>query len=170
MSILAWSFFVLFDEDFPTLCPQIEHIRDECLWTKPLTKRWKDKGLEGARPYIFLPPSDPEELTPLVLLQSDFPIDHAVSEIHNFVKVLPEGVTLDAFMRGQPPPLDGTVGNLAEVQNQFSTLAHWLGITPSIEERKLVCRHCRKGMTKEYLVWHMNAKCVAPIPYSLLSW
>jgi len=123
-----------------------------------------DKGLEEESSVeFFLLPSDPEELTAWVLLSSDFPIDHAISEIHNFVKVLPQGMTVGAFVLTQPPPLGGTVGNLAEIPNRFSTLAHLLGFDPPIEERWFVCEHCGNGVTKEYLVWHMNAKSVAPI-------
>ena len=114
----------------------------------------------------FFLPSDPEELTAWVLSYSDFPVDHAISEIHNFVKVLPQGATVSAFMRTQPPPLGGAVGNLAEIPNRFSTLAHLLGFNPPIEEKLFVCEHCGNGVTKEYLVWHMNVKCVA----FLLSW
>ena len=114
---------------------------------------------------FFLPPSNPEELIPRVLFSSDFPIDHAVSEIHNFVKVLPEGVTLDVFMRSQPPLLGGTVGNLAEVPHCYSILAHLLGFAPPLEKRRFVCEHCESDMTKEYLVWHMNAKYVVPTLY-----
>jgi len=64
-------------------------------------------------------------------------------------------------MRDQPPPLGGTVGDLAEVQSRFSLLAQVLGLAPPLEERRFVCEHCGVNMTKEYLVWHMNEKCVA---------
>lgn len=65
-------------------------------------------------------------------------------------------------MRNQPPPLGGTVGNLAEVRNPFSTLVQLLGFAPPLEEKRFVCEHCGNGMTKGYLVWHMNAKYVIP--------
>ena len=62
-------------------------------------------------------------------------------------------------MRRQPPPLGGSVGNLSEVRNPVSTM---LGYAPRLEERRFVCDHCGDHMTKDYLVWHMNTKCVAP--------
>ena len=65
-------------------------------------------------------------------------------------------------MRGQPPPLGGSVGNLATVRNPFSTLVQMLGFAPPLEERRFVCDHCGSSMVKDCLVWHMNTKYVAP--------
>ena len=71
-------------------------------------------------------------------------------------------MTFDAFMRTQPPPLGGTVGNLAYVRNRFPTLALAFGLDPPLEEKWFVCEHCGNSMKKEYLVWHINAKYVTP--------
>jgi len=65
-------------------------------------------------------------------------------------------------MRSQPPPLGGSVGNLANIQNPLATLVQVLGIAPPLEERRFMCSHCGSSMTDDYLVWHMNAKYVAP--------
>ena len=65
-------------------------------------------------------------------------------------------------MHSQPPLLGGSVGNLAEVRNPFSIFVQMLGFAPPLEERRFVCDHCGCDMTKDYLVWHMNAKCVTP--------
>ena len=140
VSILSWAFFVSVSEEFT--CLQVLHIRNERTWARSSeAERWRDEGLEDPSSHI----------------------DHAVSEIHNFVKVLPEGMMLNTFMRSQPPLLGGTVGDLSEVRNRFSTLALILGFAPPLEGRRFVCEHCGKSMTKEYLVWHMNAKYVASI-------
>jgi hypothetical protein len=37
-------------------------------------------------------------------------------------------------------------------------------IDPPVEEKMFVCAHCGSTMTKEFLVWHMNAKYVASFP------
>jgi len=65
-------------------------------------------------------------------------------------------------MRSQPPLLGGSVGNLANIRNPLATLVQVLGIVPPLEERRFVCGHCGSSMTKDCLVWHMNAKYVAP--------
>ncbi|KAF9781569.1 hypothetical protein BJ322DRAFT_1076985 [Thelephora terrestris] len=117
----------------------IKHIRHERTWESlSEAERWGDEGREDG---------------------SDSHIDHAVSEIHNFVKVLPEGMSVDAFMRTQPPLLGGTVGNLNRVHHRSPMMSLILGlIDPPVEEKMFVCAHCGSTMTKEFLVWHMNAK------------
>ena len=75
-------------------------------------------------------------------------------------------MTFDAFMKTQPPPLGGTVGNLAHVRSNVSTLAELLGFSPPLEKRMFVCAHCEHEMLKDYLVWHMNAKYVSPFLFS----
>ena len=67
-------------------------------------------------------------------------------------------------MRAQPPLLGGAVGNLSEIQHRLPLLGPTLGLDdPSLEEKKFTCIHCGNGMTRDYLVWHMNAKYVAPL-------
>jgi len=73
-------------------------------------------------------------------------------------------------MNSQPSPLGGSVGNLAEVQSRFTTMALLLGLAPPLEERRFVCEHCGQSMTKRYLVWHMNAKYVTPSLHGVRTW
>jgi hypothetical protein len=70
-------------------------------------------------------------------------------------------MTVDGFMTAQPPPLGGTVGNLAKIEHGYPLAALAIGVEPSLEDKRFVCAHCGSSMTRGYLVWHMNAKFVA---------
>lgn len=85
-----------------------------------------------------------------------------MSEIHNFVKVLPEGTSVDDFMRAQPPLLGGTVGNLSRIRPRCFVLGIMFRLDdPPLEEKMFECAYCGSTMTKDYIDWHMNAKYVA---------
>ena len=64
VSPFAWASFALAGGIFPTMCPQIQHIRYERTWSLPEAEKWRDDGSEDESfvdAPTLLPP--PRELT-----------------------------------------------------------------------------------------------------------
>jgi hypothetical protein len=177
VSLVPLALFISVGEPSLTWFLQIKHIKYERTWDiPPEVERFMEEGQDEGSCVNFSRLSfHPTEPTLFLCCYSLDYIDHAVSKIHDFVKVLPEGTSFDDFMRTQPPPLGGTVGNVSEIRHPFPMLGLILRLAePPAEEKMFVCAHCECSMKKDYLVWHMNAKWVCPplffIPSQFAIW